>query len=165
MGPRYGVRRESRFPGERAPASLHGNHSRGEAHHDRYVTALMRGAHGVAALDKSDLLALPVAEIPKSFRDMETLRKKGKLTQLPESLLTLGDVKAVAEYFSFRSRVTLTAPNTVDVQVPWLSMLDVSFEMNARKVFGTRITVRSLGFWDHLFLWTHSLRSDIPTCH
>lgn len=125
----------------------------------------MRGAHGVAALDKSALLALSVAEIPKSFRDMETLRKKGKLTNLPESLLTLGDVKAIAEYFVLRSRITLTAPNTVDVQVPWLAMLDVSYEMNTRKVFGTKITIRSLGFWDHLFLWTHSLRSNLPTCH
>lgn len=125
----------------------------------------MRGAHGVAALDKPALLAVSVAEIPSSIGDMETLRKKGKLTKLPESLLTLGDVKDVVEYFSFRSRITLTAPNTVDVQVPWLSMLDVSFEMNARKVFGTRIAVRSLGFWDHLFLWTHTLRSNLPTCH
>lgn len=121
--------------------------------------------YGVAAVDKSILLGLPITEIPKSFRDMETLRKKGKLTQLPESLLTLGDVKAVAAFFSARSRLTLIASNTVDVQVPWCAMLDVSFELNARKVFGTKIAVRSLGFWDHLFLWSHSLRSTVPTCH
>lgn len=122
-----------------------------------------RALHGVAALDKSRLLGMPVAEIPKSFRDVEALRKKGKLTKLPESLLTLGDVKAVVAFLSFRSRITLTARNTVDVQVPWRAMLDVSYELNARKVFGTKITVRSLGFWDHLFLWKHSLRSLIPT--
>jgi len=108
-----------------------------------------------------DVWKTPVAEIPKSVRDMEALRKKGKLTKLPEALLTLGDVRDVAAYLSFRSRITLTERNTVDVQVPWLAMLDVSFEINARKVFGTKITVRSLGFWDHLFLWEHSVRSLI----
>lgn len=121
--------------------------------------------HGVASVDKSSLLGLPITEVPKSFRDVETIGQKGKLTKLPTSLLTLGDVKAVTAYFSLRSRLTLMAPNTVDVQVPWFAMLDVSFELNARKVFGTKIAVRSLGFWDHLFLWSHSVRSAIPTCH
>lgn len=115
----------------------------------------------VPTVDKSELLATPVAEIPKSFRDMEEFPKRGRLTHLPQVLLTLRDIKEMTAYFCFRSRITLMARNTIEVKVPWFAMLDVSFELNARKMFGTRIVVRSLGFWDHLFLWKHSLQSLI----
>jgi hypothetical protein len=110
----------------------------------------------------SNLLAQPVAKIPETFRDVEKLRKVGHLTKLPESLVTLGDVKKVVSYLTLRSRITIVGPCEVEILVPTWSVTDVQYEMDYRRLFGTKITVRPLGFWDHIFLWCAVVRSKVP---
>lgn len=111
---------------------------------------------------EAELLAHAITKIPESIRDVEALRKKGPLTRLPESLLTLRDIRAVTRYISLRSRITLIESCNVEIQVPVCVVDDVESELNLRRVFGTVIAVRALGFWDHVFLWRTVVRSKVP---
>jgi hypothetical protein len=112
---------------------------------------------------ESTLLAREIAKVSTSFRDVERLHKKGPLTGLPEWLLTLEDVRAVVSYNSFRGRITLTAPLAIDVRVPRMLVHQIQSDIEERRLFGTKIRVRSLSFWDHLLLWRIRVRSLIPT--
>jgi len=123
-----------------------------------YVRSRLRDHYQVA---QSRLLAARITEIPAAFGEVEKFRTKGKIRNLPESLVTMGDVREVVRYLSLRARIELVARHEVDIRVPVCLVAEVEDELRTRRIFATVITVRPLGFWDHLLLWRTVLSSRI----
>lgn len=119
-------------------------------------------SRNVYKVSQPDLLGIKIAQIQDAFLELEALRKKGKITKLPEALVTLGDLRDVVKYNSFRARIILCAANNVSVRVPFTLVRQIASDIESRTLCGTHIRVSPLGFWDHVLLWRIRMRSRVP---
>lgn len=104
-----------------------------------------------------EVLSERIAPVHHDFNNVINMRTKSRIG-LHDSLISLEDLRDVVQRYSFRARITVTARNCVEVLVPWRALRDVEENLNIRKILGTRINVRLLSVWDHVFLWNIVVR-------